>query len=408
MQRLLSQILLAAMVWTGCTAAVTAQNMFRTVATVNERAVTAYEVDQRAQLLSLFNTPGDVRERALESLIDERIQLAAAEDAGITVTEEEIRDGQSEFAGRADLSREQFVAQIQQQGIAPESFRDFVRAGIAWRKTVEDRFGGSVNISETEIDRAAAAPEEQPGLRVLLSEIVLPARNAQERAQAQQVAQRIAGSVTSLQGFAAAARENSASPSRERGGRIDWLPLTNLPPNLRPVILDLSPGQVSAPIDLPNAVAVFQLRALEETGTAQQTPETIDYASFLIPGGRSQQALSEAARIDALADTCDDLYGLAEGLPPQQLERQTAAPGQIPQDVALQLARLDQYETSTALTRNDGQTLVFLMLCERSYADPASEVDRGAIRRQLVNQRISRRADNYLAELKSNAYIAIN
>ncbi|SER48452.1 periplasmic chaperone for outer membrane proteins SurA [Tranquillimonas rosea] len=408
MQRLLSQILLAAMVWTGCTAAVTAQNMFRTVATVNERAVTAYEVDQRAQLLTLFNTPGDVRERALESLIDERIQLAAAEDAGITVTEEEIRDGQSEFAGRADLSREQFVAQIQQQGIAPESFRDFVRAGIAWRKTVEDRFGGSVNISETEIDRAAAAPEEQPGLRVLLSEIVLPARNAQERAQAQQVAQRIAGSVTSLQGFAAAARENSASPSRERGGRIDWLPLTNLPPNLRPVILDLSPGQVSAPIDLPNAVAVFQLRALEETGTAQQTPETIDYASFLIPGGRSQQALSEAARIDALADTCDDLYGLAEGLPPQQLERQTAAPGQIPQDVALQLARLDQYETSTALTRNDGQTLVFLMLCERSYADPASEVDRGAIRRQLVNQRISRRADNYLAELKSNAYIAIN
>jgi len=55
-----------------------AQNLFAPVAQVNERVITVFERDQRARMLALFNTPGDPLEEALNSLIDERLQLEVA------------------------------------------------------------------------------------------------------------------------------------------------------------------------------------------------------------------------------------------------------------------------------------------------------------------------------------------
>ncbi len=43
------------------------------------------------------------------------------------------------------------------------------------------------------------------------------------------------------------------------------MPLTNLPPLIAPFVLGLAPGEVSDPVQIPNGVALFQLRGVEET-----------------------------------------------------------------------------------------------------------------------------------------------
>ena len=78
--------------------------------------------------------------------------------------------------------------------------------------------------------------------------------------------------------------------------------------------------------------------------------------------------------------------------------------GEIPQDVAYELAKLDRNEVSTALTRSNGQTLVFLMLCGRTPA-LAEDQDRESIRLQLRAQRLQSYAEGYLAQLKADARI---
>ena len=78
----------------------------------------------------------------------------------------------------------------------------------------------------------------------------------------------------------------------------------------------------------------------------------------------------------------------------------------IPNDVAIELSKLDPGEVSTALTRADGQTLVFLMMCGRSY-EANDSADRDQIRQQLLSQRIGALADSFVAELRADATIVI-
>jgi len=130
------------------------------------------------------------------------------------------------------------------------------------------------------------------------------------------------------------------------------------------------------------------------------SPTRIDYAAVYLPGGRTEPGIRAAQQLRARVDTCDDLYGAARGLPAEVLEREALPPAQIPQDMALELARLDPGEVSYNLTRADGQTLVFLMLCDRQVADPGA-VDRDSVERQLRSQRLAGYADALLAELRA-------
>ncbi len=380
---------------------VLAQNMFAPVIRVNDSVVTAYELDQRARMLTLLRAPGDPQEVAREQLIDDRLRLQAAEAAGIVPSPEEVLDGMAEFAGRANLSRDEFIQALEASGVSAQTFRDFVRAGLSWRLLVQSRFVGRVNLSEAEIDRALGASGGS-SVRVLLSEIIMPAPPPQAEA-VQARAQRIS-QITSEAEFSAQARQFSATASRGAGGRLPWQNLEDLPPVLRPLVLALAPGEVTDPIPIPNAVALFQLRAVEETDYTPPTYSAIEYAAYYMPGGRSDATLAQTRVLASKVDRCDDLYGVAKGQPEDVLDRQTLPPADIPTDIAFELSKLDPGEVSTALTRSNGQTLVFLMLCGRT-AEVNDDVDRDQFALGLRNQRLQSLAESYLAQLRADARI---
>ncbi len=378
-------------------------NIFAPIARVNDRVVTQYELDQRILFFELLRAPGNIEELAMEQLIDERLQLDAAAGFGIVATDEQVALGMDEFAGRTNLSTEEFVQALERGGVAVETFQDFVRAGLVWREVVRGRFGPRAEVSDDEIDRAIELGSSAGGVRVLLSEIFLAADTPARREAAQRRAEELS-QINTLPAFASAARQFSAAPSRGRGGRQDWIPVSNLPPPIRAQILTLAPGEVTDPIPVPNAIALFQLRDLEETDTPEAETVSVEFARYFIPGGRTESALAQARKIEAEIDTCDDLYGIAEKQPEERLLRDTLPVEEIQGDIALELAKLDENEVSTALTTGDGQVLVFLMLCGRTLA-AGEDVDREAIRTNLRNQRLNSYAEGYLSELQADAII---
>ncbi len=372
-----------------------AQDLFRPVIQVNDRVVTQYELDQRIRFLTLLGQPGDLAEEARTRLINERLQAQAAQDAGIALTEDRVNQGIDEFAGRVNLDRQQLVRALDQGGVALETLRDFVGVGVAWRELVQSRFGPRISISEAEIDRSILASGTNGGVRVLLSEIVLPARNPQEAQAAENRAVEISR-ITSLGGFADAARRFSASGSRGRGGRLDWVDLSTLPPQVRGEVLNLAPGQLTNVIRADNALVIFQLRAIEEVAAREAEALAIDYAVYRLADGQSGANLSEDL------DTCDDLYGIAKGQPEERLLREVQPLAEIPSDIALELARLDDNEVATPVARLGGPVLI--MLCGR-VLDTETEIDRGQVALRIRNRRLASLADEFLAELLANAEI---
>lgn len=399
MMRLATLISACLMVFADGGPALAQGNPFAPRIYVNNRAVTEYELAQRMQFMQLLRAPGATEEIALKNLIEDRLRLTAAKQLGLAATPAQVQAGMEEFAARANLTAEVFVTELGKAGVEEQTFRDFVEAGVIWRDVVRTKFGPRANISETEIDRAIATASQQAAVTVQVSELVIAAPAGQEVAALAE-AIRLKADIASGANFGALARSNSAAASAARGGRLDWMPLANLPPAIAPFIMALSPGEVSDPVAVTGGVALFQLQALRALPQPAPTSVTVDYAQFLVPNDGNAE--TELARLRAKADSCNDLYGLAKGLPAEQLLRETKPLAEVPQDVALELARLDAGESSTALVR--GAARVFLMLCARA---PLLEVPptRDAVRAQLVNQRLAGYADDYLADLRANAII---
>jgi peptidyl-prolyl cis-trans isomerase SurA len=378
------------------TAPVLAQDLFTPRLQVNDRVITNYEVAQRALFLRVLRAPGNPEEEALKALTEDRLRQTEAERLGITVTDAEVLGGMNEFAGRANLTSEQFISELEKAGIAAETFRDFVSAGLLWRKAVRARFLGQIPISDVDLDRALEASARPRALQVLASELVIPAPEGQEDA-AMARAQELSDTLSGEAAFASAARRFSAAPTAGAGGRLDWLPLANLPAAIAQKILALDTGEVSDPIAVPGAVVLFLLRDVAMDTKAEPLSVSVEWAEFLVPDDAA-----EIARIRAAADSCTDLYAQAKGLPEDRLTVTKAGIDQVPGDVALELARLDRGEISTALTRGGYRRL--LMLCGREQVvEPPPTRDQ--IREQVINQKLEGLAEGYMEELRSAAII---
>lgn len=385
-------------------AASSAQGLFDPVIKVNDSVITRYELEQRARLLSVLNAPGDPAKLAREQLIEERLKMGAARDSGLELTEEGVQAGLTEFAGRGNMGPEEFITAMEREGVAEQTVREFVTTGVTWRQLIAARFGPRVQITEADVDKALNAMTGGSSVRVLLSELIMPAppqQAAEVRARANQLSQ-----INSIEAFSDAARRFSAAETSRNGGKLDWMQITKLPPALRPLILSLAPGQVTDPVGLEGAIALFQLRAIEEAGVKSPDYAAIDYATYLIPGGRSEAALQQAASVAARVDTCDDLYGVVKEEPEERLSRDARKPGEIPSDIAVELAKLDPGEVSTALTRDtgEGQALVLLMLCGRTAASQ-QDASREEVKQRLRSDRLESHAQSYLEQLRADARI---
>ncbi len=377
-----------------------AQN-FAPAITVDNKVITVFELEQRRKLLELFRTPGDLDKVAREQLIDDRLKQILFDRNGVSIPPEALATEVEAFAGRANLTTEQFVTILGQNGVAPETLEEFVRMGVIWRDYVRARFGNSVTITQADIDRELGqSGQGADGIEVLLSEIIIPApppRAARANAIASDIAQ-----TRSEAAFSSAARQYSALPSRNNGGRLGWLPISNYPPQIQGLILGLSKGEVTAPIGITNGVALFQMRGIREVASAPKAPTSIEYAAFYMPGAGTEAGRNAAARLALDVDVCDDLYGAAQGQPADVLERNASAPSEIPQDIALELARLDRGEVSYNVTRGDN--IVFLMLCERVTGDGFGG-DRDAVASRLRSSRLAGFAEALLEEMRTAADI---
>ena len=382
---------------------VAAQGQLATAITVDSRVVTQFEIDDRKRLLEIFNTAGDTDRIAREGLIEDRLKQQEMARFNRSLSEAELQQALEEFVGRANLTLPEFGQVLAARNVAPRTFIDYVSVGVMWRDFIRARFNREITITDVDIERALAQQgATSTQLEVLLSEIIIAAP-PERAAQVQEVAGRISR-LRSFSEFENAARQVSALPSRDNGGRLGWLPIDNYPPQIRQLLLELRPGEVTEPIDIPNGVALFQMRGQREAQRAALAPLSIEYAAYYIPGGRSEGALRAAADISNQVDTCDDLYGVARNQPAEVLDRLTLAPEEISDDIALELARLDSGEVSYNLTRSNGETLVFLMLCARNNAG-AGTSDRELIRNQIRSQRLNALAAALVADLRASADI---
>ena len=371
-----------------------AEGIFDTIISVDGAAITNYELEQRILFFSFLNEPGDTLISSRQSLIDDRLKMAAGSKDGFALTPTELENAMLDFAKNSNQSLGGLLNLLNEGGVDAETFRDYVEVGVVWRELVRQRFGSQSQPTESEIDRALAAERAEGDISVLLTEIVLPAGPSQLE-ESRKIARELA-KITSIGSFSEKAKKLSVSSSRDNGGKIPWRNLKDLPNGLRQIIASLRPGQVAKPLEVQNAIVLFQLRDVEELGL--KAPEIISMKFAKITGINSVLDLATKT-----VNSCNDLYGLVKLDKDVVLEMLTQHPDEIEQATALRLNRLDRHDMSIFSDSPDSIGNM-IMLCERNYTTSA-DISRSEVAKNIRAARLTNLAEGYLAELRTNATV---
>ena len=229
------------------------------VAVVNSELVTAAEVEQRIERMRMAGAPrggplppvtDQLRQQALDSLIEERALLTYARDSGMRVDEAEIDRAVQSIAAQNKLSLAQLRARVAADGMDFNRFRSTLRDQILLERVRERDVGQRTRVTEAEIDKFLAERNALPGrdMELNIAQILITVpdgASAELVAQRQGAAEAALARVRGGEDFASVARELSQDGNRERGGEIGLRPAARLPDAFVAKVRDLQPGQVS-------------------------------------------------------------------------------------------------------------------------------------------------------------------
>jgi len=379
-----------------------AASIYSPVYHVNDSVITEYEMQQRIIMLQSFGTRGDLRQMAADQLIEDRLRFQAAKQAGITTNDEEILGGMEEFAARGNFSSEQLLTYFRERGVHRETFEDFVRAGILWRNVIGARFASKVNVSDEEVDAQLNVNAVSFPKTVNLAEIILPVAE-RGAAQTRALADRLSQTIKSDNQFSLAAKKFSKSDTAFRGGAMGWIPLGTLPAQVSSRVSVLEPGQVTAPIIIGSAIALYQLRGVREAKSAGEQVISVSYLNVIMPNAKSGQSgqIAAATKLMNSSDTCLDMQANTSKFAENAVTSQSLPSAQVPVRLAAEIAKLDPNESGYYVAENGGINVV--MLCNRAKDLP--EGAREQIRNALFGQRVGSFGAGYLQELRGDAII---
>jgi peptidyl-prolyl cis-trans isomerase SurA len=250
------------------------------VAVVNSELVTAAEVEQRIERVRAANAARgaarppvteQMRQQALDSLIEERVLLTFARESGVRVDDAEIDRAVQSIAAQNKLTMAQLRERVAADGMDFPRFRANLRDQILLERVREREVGQRTRVSDAEIDKYLA---ERNALNARDSElniaqILIPVpegASPELLAQRQALAEAALARVRGGEDFATVARELSEDGNRARGGEIGLRPASRLPDAFVEQVRSLRPGEVS-PTVLRSGAGLHVLKLIERRDT---------------------------------------------------------------------------------------------------------------------------------------------
>ena len=398
-------------------------NLRKATVKVNGTIITGTDVDQRVALILASNeaqpSPEELQRLRLQvfrSLIDETLQIQEAAALEIAVTPQEVDDAYARVAAseRFNRSPEALGEYLISIGSSPTALKRQIEGELAWDRLLRRNVAPFVQVSASEVNELYERMQSSVGTEEYrIGEIFLSATPATRDAVAEN-AGRIVEQLREGGSFVAYARQFSEASTAAVGGDLGWIRLEQLQnPQLEQVARELSPGQLVGPVEIPGGFSILYLIDKRQIGMADPRDAVVNLKQISIefPEGIAEEEARQ--RVMSFQQSVSQIRGCGEV--------ETAAAGFGAQVVANELAirSLPDALQATILELNLGQStppfgsisegVRVLMLCGRD--DPAPEAagpDRATILSQIEDDRINKRAQRYLRDLRRDAVIDYN
>lgn len=396
-------------------------NVRRAAVVVNGEIITGTDIDQRLALILAANE-GKVGEeemkrlrmQVLRNLMDETLQIQEARSNDIEIPEEEVdqtyaRVAQQNFNQTASALN----AYLTRIGSSPASLKRQIRGELAWQRLLRRNVQPFVNVSEEEVKelmerlRAAKGTEE-----FRIGEIFLSA-TPETQASVFENGKRIVDQLRQGGSFVAYARQFSEASTAAVGGDLGWIRLAQLPAELASAARELAPGQLVGPVQIRGGFSILYLIDKRQVLTADPRDAllSLKQISISFPAGTTQALAQRRATefADAMkaARGCGTVDAIAAGIGAQVVANDQVKARDLPGPLQDVLLALSLGETSPPFGSIDDGVRV-LMLCGRDDPQAASGPSFDQLMAQMEDDRVNKRAQMYLRDLRRDAVIDYN
>ena len=390
-------------------------------AVVNGYVITGTDIDQRVALVTSA-AEAEVSEeellrlrvQVLRNLIDETLKIQAAEAAELPVAREEVEQTYSQLAAQNfSTDPKKMDDYLESIGSSPAALKRQIEGEIAWENLLRRNIIPFVNVSAEEVNDVLKRMNEAKGTdEYRLGEIYLSA-TTENRAAVLQNAVRIVEQLQAGGSFVAYARQFSEATTAVVGGDLGWVRLGQLPPQLATVARNMSPGTLQGPIEIPGGFSILYLINKRQVLMADPNEAVLGLKQISIEFPKGVSEAEAEARLNKFVAFLENLRGCSD------VEAAGAEVGAtVVSNDQIKAANLPEQLRNIILNLQIGQTTPLfggveegvrvLMLCGRD--DPA---DSGAptfdvVMDQIEQERINKRAQRYLRDLRNDAYIEYN
>ncbi len=396
-------------------------NVRRATAIVNGQIITGTDIDHRAALVLAANdreVSGEelkaLRLQVLRNLIDETLQIQAAEANEIAVKQSEVDQTYTRVARENfDQDSSAMDSYLKRVGSSPASLKRQIKGEMAWQRLLSRNITPFVNVSEEEVRDILQRLEESKGVEEYrIGEIFLAA--TQENAdQVFTQARQLMEQIRQGSNFTAYARQFSQASTASVGGDLGFVRLETLPAEMTTAARQMQIGQLVGPVQIPGGFVIMYLIDKRQILTANPRDATLSLKqlSITFPAGTTQEQATARAGAFATAARnirgCGDADRVASDLGASVVNNDTVILRSLP--MALQETMLNMsIGESTPPFGSAESGINVLVLCGRDDPKANAGPDAEQLTRQLEDERINKRAQTYLRDLRRDAIISYN
>ena len=387
-------------------------------AIVNGHVITGTDVDQRTALILLANgatqIPADelqrLRAQVLRNLVDETLQIQAAEAADIKVEQSEIDQYFAQYAKNLDNTPEAFSEYLRSKGSSARAVKRQIHGEMAWTRLQSSRIEPFVNVGEEEvqsiIDRLQASKGQQ---EYRIGEIFLSS-TPETAAETQANAARIVEQLRNGASFLAYARQFSEASTAAVGGDLGWVQAEQLPGQLAEVAKVIPVGQVSDPIAIPGGYSIIAVQDTRQvlTNDPRDAVLSLKQLSISFPQGMTRD--QAAPLVERLAETgqtmggCGGAEEAAAKIDAEVVSSDQVKARDLPRALQDMLLQMNVGQATTPFGSFE-EGVRILVLCGRDDPVATDGPSFDQVYAQLNEERVNRRAQRYLRDLRRDAVV---
>jgi peptidyl-prolyl cis-trans isomerase SurA len=399
------------------------QSLDRIVAVVDDGVILQSELDDavRAVQQQYANSPNQLpplnvlQRQVLDRLILMRLQVNKAADQGIRVSDAEVDQAVAGVAQQNRMTPDQLRAAVQQSGASFAGFRQQLSEQLIAQRLHDSVVRDSVQITDSEINNLLSSPSYKAG-EVHLAHIQVSIPSGASPADIQAAQAKAAAAVQAIKGgmdFNAAAIRYSDAQDALDGGDLGWRRMDEVPPAFTDTIATMKPGDVTPALRGPTGFTILKLigqrQPERQVVTEYHARQILITPSELMTPEQAQQKAQEL--YDRIVNKHEDFAKLAkENSKDDTTANAGGDMGWFAQQawgatIAQQLGALKPEQVSKPFQSEAGWHI--LELLGTRQADRTDEIARNQARQAIGNRKAEQAYDDFLRQLKANAYIKV-